>query len=125
MPTENGAPASPPDGGKLTPYLASIAVSARHPAGPTVTMTFPPGAISWKELDLICNSFLARNYHGLTPMTYDLTPEGLPICPKHNVVMSRREKQGDVWYSHNAGSEDNEVYCRGYKGKQSPGYDLD
>jgi hypothetical protein len=55
--------------------------------------------------------------------TWQTTPEGLPICPKHHVPMRRREKQGDVWYSHNVGSDGEEVYCRGYPSKESPGWE--
>ena len=53
--------------------------------------------------------------------TYAWTPEGLPICPRHGAVMKRREKQGDTWYSHRVG----EFFCRGYAGKNSPGWDID
>lgn len=51
------------------------------------------------------------------------TPEGEPICPKHGAVMPLREKQGDTWHSHNVGTEDTPIYCRGYASKNSPGWD--
>ena len=51
------------------------------------------------------------------------TPEGLPICPKHGAVMSKREKQGDEWYSHNMGTKDHPLWCRGYKSDLSPGWE--
>lgn len=57
---------------------------------------------------------------------YQWTPEGLPICPRHNEVMPRREKQGDVWYSHkivDAGTGE-VCYCKGYKSGSSPGWDI-
>ena len=59
--------------------------------------------------------------------TYTWTPEGLPICPKHGAVMRKREKQGDVWYSHRVidPATAEELYCRGYHGKNSPGFDVD
>lgn len=54
------------------------------------------------------------------------TPEGLPICPRHGVPMTKREKQGDTWYSHSV--EDpktgDRLFCRGYPGKSSPGWDV-
>lgn len=60
---------------------------------------------------------------GLRPRQgFEWTPEGLPICPKHGTPMAKREKQGDTWYSHNI-SADDEIYCRGYPGKSSPGWD--
>jgi hypothetical protein len=45
-------------------------------------------------------------------------PEGEPdpsICPIHHVQMQRREKQGDVWYSHKAIDPETgaEYWCRG------------
>ena len=64
---------------------------------------------------------------GVDPMrsapTWGTTPEGLPICPKHRVPMRKRERQGDIWYSHNAGGEGEELWCRGYAGKDSPGWE--
>ncbi len=54
---------------------------------------------------------------------WQLTPEGLPICPKHGAPMKERSKQGDVWHSHNVGTEDNPLWCRGYPGKESPGWE--
>jgi hypothetical protein len=56
--------------------------------------------------------------YGITPQASDWqrTPEGEPICPAHNVVMQRREKQGDVWWSHKVlDNEGRERYCRGHR----------
>jgi hypothetical protein len=54
------------------------------------------------------------------------TPDGLPICPKHGVVMHKREKQGDVWYSHTVTDENGAGhYCRGYACKSGPGWNID
>lgn len=63
---------------------------------------------------------------GLRPEPRDvaLTPEGLPICPRHEVVMKLREKQGDSWYSHMMkGPRGEELWCRGHAGPDSPGWD--
>lgn len=52
------------------------------------------------------------------------TPEGLPICPKHNEPMRKREKQGDTWFSHRVtdpATGENQ-YCRGYASKNGPGW---
>lgn len=54
---------------------------------------------------------------------FQYTPEGLPICPRHGIPMQKREKQGDTWYSHNMGTEDNPNWCRGYHHKSSPGWE--
>ncbi|HEX6293403.1 MAG TPA: hypothetical protein VFZ66_29750 [Herpetosiphonaceae bacterium] len=57
------------------------------------------------------------------PAAWSYTPEGLPICPKHGVPMKKREKQGDVWHSHSVGERGEDLYCRGYPGKESPGWE--
>ena len=54
---------------------------------------------------------------------WQTTPDGIPICPRHGVPMRRREKQGDTWYSHNVGTDGEELWCRGYPGKDSPGWE--
>lgn len=51
-------------------------------------------------------------------------PDGTPICPKHGVPMRLREKQGDTWHSHAVEAPDGTIcYCKGYAGKDSPGYE--
>lgn len=70
---------------------------------------------------LQANNLLASQPAG--PIQWSYTPEGLPICPRHNAPMKKREKQGDCWHSHNLGTEGQPLYCRGYPGKESPGYD--
>jgi hypothetical protein len=67
---------------------------------------------------------LARR--GVTPRVgFDATAEGHPICSKHRVPMRRREKQGDEWFSHKViDAQGQEHYCRGYRGPESPGYDV-
>lgn len=55
-----------------------------------------------------------------------MTHDGLPICPKHHAPMKKREKQGDTWYSHQiTDGQGNELYCRGYASKSSPGWHID
>ena len=63
---------------------------------------------------------------GIEPIraaSWHYTPDGLPICPKHGVAMRKWERQGDVWYAHNTGAEARELWCRGYPGKDSPGWE--
>lgn len=51
-------------------------------------------------------------------------PDGTPICPKHNTPMRQRNKQNDTWWSHRVyGPEGEELWCKGYHGKDSPGYE--
>lgn len=73
-------------------------------------------------------AFLAK--HGFTPAPtaqdakeLQWTAEGLPVCPKHGVVMKKREKQGDTWYSHTVDDgHGQKLHCHGYAGKSSPGW---
>lgn len=81
------------------------------------------------HLDSISRLFACVRHlreQGLTqrrPLTWEYTADNLPICPRHHVVMRRREKQGDVWHSHAVTSSDGEeLYCRGYPGPDSPGF---
>lgn len=70
--------------------------------------------------------------HGFSPAPtaeaardFNYTPEGEPICPKHNEVMKKREKQGDTWHSHPVtDAQGNTHYCRGYASKNSPGWQI-
>lgn len=60
------------------------------------------------------------------PLIFERTAEGHPICPRHGAPMRLREKQGDQWYSHKVVTADSrELYCRGYHGPESPGFDHD
>ena len=57
------------------------------------------------------------------PQRWQTLPDGTPICPKHHTPMRLREKQGDSWYSHRVTVDGQELWCKGYHGKDSPGYD--
>jgi len=56
--------------------------------------------------------------------TPDDLPDGWKLCKRHGAPMRPRTKQGDTWHSHNVGTSDNPIYCKGYKGADSPGFDL-
>lgn len=51
------------------------------------------------------------------------SPNDEPYCPRHNVAMQRHSKQNDTWYSHNVGTGERPVWCKGRPGKDSPGWD--
>jgi len=98
-------------------------IHALHPSGWPVTFEI-------EESDGKLGECLAKlekwGYRpGIAGDTWPRTPEGVPICPKHGEVMGRREKQGDVWHSHSVKDTlGQEHYCRGYPGKNSPGYNI-
>jgi hypothetical protein len=66
-----------------------------------------------------------RGYQPPTPASWQTLPDGTPLCPKHKIPMRLREKQGDQWYSHSVGKDagGKEIYCKGYHGKDSPGWE--
>jgi len=69
---------------------------------------------------------IAQALENQTTHQYQYTPEGNPICPRHNVPMRKREKQGDTWYSHTITDPvtGESLYCRGYASKNSPGWNI-
>ncbi len=92
--------------------------------GVTAPLAISSGSINElrKAVRLLqANNFLAPQ--PTQPIHWSYTPEGLPICPKHGAPMRKREKQGDSWHSHNVGTEGHPLYCRGYAGAESPGYE--
>ena len=96
-----------------------ITLIAFHPTG--YELHIP---VTFEELPATMRRLAARGY---TPSREPvLTAEGLPICPRHGVPMKQRTRQGDIWFSHKmVHPETGEtVYCRGYAGASSPGYDL-
>lgn len=74
--------------------------------------------------DAFCDLLDRRGFGApVTAQQWQTLPDGTPICPKHHAPMRQREKQGDSWWSHNVGTKDAPVYCKGYHGKDSPGYE--
>lgn len=114
-----------------------MTVPEGDPRNDTVLLVKTTGTLEGFELDLSIQldvrrlrAYLAHlKSQGLQPKrsaTYELTPDGLPICPRHGSPMRRREKQGDSWHSHQVvGPDGREHYCRGYRGPESPGFDVE
>jgi hypothetical protein len=78
-------------------------------------------------LDQLCDMLEARGYAAQAQtQEWQTLPDGTPICPKHHTPMRKRERQGDTWYSHSAGkgTDGKDIYCKGYHGKDSPGYEV-
>ena len=96
-----------------------ITIIAFHPSG--YELHIP---VAFDDLPGTMRRLAARGY---TPSREPvLTAEGLPICPRHGVPMQQSSKQSDLWFSHKmAHPETGEtMYCRGYAGASSPGYDI-
>ena len=113
----------------MNDQLKPQSIKCIHPSGWEVVFTVGDGA---KLHELI--AFLDK--HGYKPTGqasaeqsngFALAPNGLPICPKHGAPMKKRLKQGDVWHSHAVIDPltGEKMYCKGYHGNDSPGYDVD
>lgn len=82
-------------------------------------------------LDQFCDLLDERGYTAPAPIllsaplaTPDDLPEGYKLCRKHGAPMKPRSKQGDVWNSHNVGTAEKPLWCKGYAGPDSPGYEV-
>jgi hypothetical protein len=82
-------------------------------------------------LDQFCDLLDKRGYLPPAPAapaaptaTSDDLPEGWKLCKKHGAPMRPRNKQNEHWHSHNVGTAERPCWCKGYKGADSPGYDL-
>lgn len=88
-----------------------VTLHAIHPTGYPIDIELD--ANEYERLDQIVQRLLDRGYRA-PAQAWPLSPEGLPICPKHQAVMAQREKQGDSWYSHRViTAHGEELYCRG------------
>jgi hypothetical protein len=83
-------------------------------------------------LDQFCDLMDDRGYTAPAPLmlsapiaTADDLPDGYKLCKKHGAPMKPRSKQGDTWNSHNVGTADNPCWCKGYRGPDSPGYEVE
>lgn len=106
-------------------------VDAVSPRGFPVHLTFAD--ISIRELDGHIGKLAELGYTppaapapAAAPVaTPDDLPEGWKLCQKHGAPMRPRNKQNQDWHSHNVGTKENPLWCKGYRGSDSPGYDVD
>ena len=94
-------------------------IIAYHPAGFEVRFE-----VELKEISEMVLKLEKRRYRPSREV--QMTPDGLPICPRHGVPMTERKKQGDIWFSHKVVDpvSGETYYCRGYPGPSSPGYEI-
>ena len=101
-----------------------VTVKALHMSGFEVMLRVD----SLEDLDATIADLQQRGYRPTSGAGdgYQRTPEGLPICPRHQVPMRERSKQNDTWFSHQLPDPRTGelVYCRGYAGPSSPGWAL-
>src|SRR5712692_7839788 len=100
-----------------------VTLTARHASGFEICLQI----VSLDVVDETIAHLLQRGYRPAGAGDgWQRTPEGMPICPKHGAVMRERLKQGDSWHSHvvvNPATGE-EIYCRGYAGPNSPGWQV-
>lgn len=114
-----------------------IAEKARKPQITIATTVEHRGRVFTVEaegitLDQFCDLLDQRGYVAHQPQllsapvaTADDLPEGWKLCHKHHAGMKQRHKQGDSWNSHNVGTKEQPIWCKGYRGPDSPGYEVD
>ena len=104
--------------------MQPVTVSALHPAGFTIAVQVE----SIDDLDATIADLQTRGYRPTSGAGdgWQRTPSGEPLCPRHQVPMRLREKQGDSWWSHQVidTRTGEELYCRGYAGASSPGWSV-
>lgn len=83
-------------------------------------------------IDQFCDLMDDRQYQAPAPLilsapiaTSDDLPDGFKLCQKHRAPMRPRNKQNDTWHSHNVGTAEAPCWCKGYRGSDSPGYEVD
>jgi hypothetical protein len=90
-----------------------LIIHAIHPSGFPIDIEIEPG--EQEKVDAIVERLCRQGYRA--PMsTWPTGPDGAPLCFKHGgIPMSKREKQGDSWFSHRViTASGEERYCRGY-----------
>ena len=91
-------------------------IRAVHPSGFTITLMLEEG----DNLREQCSLLVRRGY-----LPAEEISQHPPICPRHGVMMVKRGKKEDTWYSHQVLDVQGIVhYCRGYPAKQGRGWEV-
>lgn len=101
-----------------------LTLTALHPSGFEIHLQVS----SLEALETTITDLLQRGYRpARAGDSWQRTPAGEPICPKHQVVMRLRNKQNEEWWSHRVINQQTgeEIYCKGYKSPSSPGWEID
>jgi hypothetical protein len=88
-------------------------IYARHPAGFLIKLD----DVDRHQLDEAVTWLVQHGYRPDLPGDgWQRTPDGEPLCPRHGVAMSKRERQGDTWHSHRVihPQTGEECWCRGF-----------
>lgn len=117
-------PAPAPEKKKPT---VTLSATVEH-RGRLITIT-----VADVTVDRFCDLLDASQYASPPPLALpaapiaaaDDLPDGWKLCQKHHAPMRPRNKQGDIWNSHNVGTKDQPCWCKGYRGPDSPGYEVD
>lgn len=90
-----------------------VRLKARHRAGYEILIDAP----DLNSVDVLVDELQDRGYRpAVEGDGFQRTPSGEPICPRHNISMSRRSKQDDEWWSHRVidTQTGQDKFCRGY-----------
>ena len=96
--------------------MSDVRVHILHPSGVDVWLDFA----SLDVTDSMIKRMLASGYRpvsngaGGSNGECPKGPDGSPLCLKHNPVMEKRERQGDMWFSHKVTHPKTgaELFCR-------------
>lgn len=92
--------------------------------GALVDLTFDADLVGLRRT--LATLYKAGAVFEILPLRWNLSAENAPICPQHGVIMQRKEKQGDEWFSHACHDEHGKLlWCRGFPGPHSPGWEHD
>jgi hypothetical protein len=99
-----------------------LVLHAVHPAGFSIAIELEPN--EHEKVEMIVERIVRQGYR--SPVSsWPTGPDGAPLCFKHGgVIMSKRSKQGDEWWSHRVVTPSGEeLYCRGVlSGRADDGY---
>lgn len=117
-------PAPKPEKKKPT---VTLSATVEH-RGRLITIT-----VADVTVDRFCDLLDASQYASPAPLalaaapvaTADDLPDGWKLCKKHGAPMRPRNKQNEHWHSHNVGTAELPLWCKGYRGGDSPGYEVE
>lgn len=117
-------PTAQPDKKKPT---VTLSATVEH-RGRLITIT-----VADVTVDRFCDLLDASQYASPPPLTLpaaplasaDDLPDGWKLCKKHGAPMRPRNKQNEHWHSHNVGTAESPLWCKGYRGSDSPGYEVE
>ena len=103
--------------------MPPVQIRAKDPNGFHITLS----VATMDDVGPMIRQLLAMGYSPTAAASESSawSPTGEPICGRHGVVMMKRTKQNQEWFSHRIqAANGEEKWCRGYRsGRQDDGFD--